>query len=92
MKLKFIHAIELEKPKSDRREYHREYRQKNKQKVIKSSKERKQKHRLNIQDCYIIDILKKRGIDKETIKLMPEIIETKRLQIQIHRKIKSYEK
>ena len=54
----------------------------------KKNKEIK-KYREELQDCYVRDLLVTRSKFKhEDLKKVPEIVETKRLQIKIKRKLK----
>lgn len=78
--------------KDQKLQYARDYRAnpKNKEKLQKLSSRFKVKYREELQDCYVRDLLNQRcGIPNYVSKELPEIVEAKRLQIKIKRKIKS---
>lgn len=78
--------------KEKRLEYGRNYRANpdNKEKLRTLKAKFKKKYIENLQDCYVRDLLRTRQkIKNEVIDKIPEIIETKRLQIKIKRKLKN---
>lgn len=78
--------------KEAKKEYARAYRikEENLEKVKSWQSRAKIRHRENLQDCYVRDLLtQKKRMSLADIESMPEIVETKRLQIKIKRKIKS---
>lgn len=73
-------------------QYSRDYRadEKNKEKLKVLSIRFKQKYREELQDCYVRDRLSmENNIPTSYSRLNPEIVEAKRLQIKIKRKLKS---
>ena len=77
--------------RDERLQYARNYRAdpKNKEKRKVLSQRFKVKYRAELKDCYVRDALKQRsGIPNEMSRAMPEIVEAKRLQLKIKRKIK----
>jgi hypothetical protein len=73
-------------------QYSKDYRANpdNKEKLKKLELHFKKKYREELQDCYIRDVLSTRyDIPVEVSRQMPEIVEAKRLQIKIRRKIKT---
>lgn len=81
-----------EENREEKKEYAKKFRAdpKNKDKLKTLSQKFKVKYREELQDCYIRDRLTQDdGIPVDVSKALPEIVETKRLQIKIKRKIKS---
>jgi len=81
-----------EEHKTERLDYAKKYRQdpSNKEKRRELSKKFKTKYREDLQDCYVRDRLhQENGISTHQAKENPELVEAKRLQIKIKRKIKS---
>ena len=71
--------------------YAKKYRTENKQEIKSNRPKYKKKQRAELQNCYVRELLvTKNGISKELITENPEMIETKRLQLKIKRKIKSF--
>ncbi len=74
-----------------RKQYAKDYRAnpENKEKRKKLEIYFKKKYREELQDCYVRDVLATRyNIPTQISKELPEIVETKRLQIKIRRKLK----
>lgn len=75
-----------------RKQYAKDYRANpdNKEKRRKLEIHFKKKYREELQDCYVRDVLATRyDIPTEVSRQIPEIVETKRLQIKIRRKLKN---
>lgn len=75
-----------------RKHYAKDYRANpdNKEKRRKLEIHFKKKYREELQDCYVRDVLATRyDIPTEVLREIPEIVETKRLQIKIRRKLKN---
>jgi hypothetical protein len=75
-----------------KKQYSKNYRANpdNQEKLKKLKKHFKKKYREELKDCYIRDVLSNRcNIPVEVSRQIPEIVETKRLQIKIRRKIKT---
>ena len=84
--------IHYENNKESKLQYSRDYRadSKNKDKLKILSTHFKQKYRDELKDCYVRDRLNMDNRIPTSFSLEhPEIVETKRLQIKIRRKIKS---
>ena len=74
-----------------KKQYSKDYRANpdNQEKLKKLKLHFKKKYREELKDCYIRDVLANRcNIPVEVSRQIPEIVETKRLQIKIRRKIK----
>lgn len=75
-----------------RKQYAKDYRAnpENKEKRKKLEIYFKKKYREELQNCYVRDVLANRfNIPTEVLRELPEIVETKRLQIKIRRKLKN---
>jgi aminopeptidase N len=84
-------AAYFQKNKEQRLNYAKQYRKnpENKEKLNVLRQKFKKKYREILKDCYVKDLLKQRGkVTEVHLKELPEIIETKRLQIKIKRKLK----
>lgn len=78
--------------KAQKLQYAKDYRANpdNKEKLLNLSRSFKKKYIEELQDCYVRELLATRnGIPTEVSKEIPEIVEIKRLQIKIKRKIKT---
>lgn len=72
-----------------KKQYAKDYRVQNKDKVKVLAQKFKIKYREELKDCYVRDLLtQKNKIPKTVMAEIPEIVETKRLQIKIKRKLK----
>lgn len=74
-----------------KKQYSKDYRANpdNQEKLKKLKTHFKKKYRQELKDCYIRDVLaQKHDIPVEVSRQIPEIVETKRLQIKIKRQIK----
>lgn len=81
-----------EENKEERKEYQKQHRAKpeNKERLKAVSQQFKIKYRENLQDCYVRDRLTQdNDIPNYVSRQLPEIVEAKRLQIKIKRKLKS---
>lgn len=84
--------IHYQKNKERKKQYAKDYRSKeeNKEKLSILSRKFKIKYREELQDCYVRDRLNQdNNIPVRVSTSIPEIVETKRLQIKIRRKLKS---
>lgn len=82
----------FQKNNDKRLQYAKDYRANpdNKGKLKKLSRKFKKQYREELQDCYVRELLvTKNKVKKEHIQKLPEIVETKRLQIKIKRKLKN---
>ncbi|SHE58057.1 hypothetical protein [Dysgonomonas macrotermitis] len=62
----------------------------NREKVKRWRTDAKIRHRKNLQNCYVRELLRTRNnLTNADIESIPEIVETKRLQVKIKRKLKS---
>lgn len=69
--------------------YAKNYRKENKDKIIADRKCFKKRQVSKLQNCYIRELLiKKNRISPDFVEKNPEIIETKRLQLRLKRKLK----
>jgi GTP-sensing pleiotropic transcriptional regulator CodY len=81
--------------KADRLEYAKEYRanEDNKEKIKILKRKFKAKYREELKECYVRELLvQKHGFDISDLINLPEIVETKKIQLQIKRKIKNHGK
>lgn len=77
------------KNKQEKLFYAKNYRKENKDKIIADRKRFKKRQVSELQDCYIRELLiKKNRISPDFVEKNPEIIETKRLQLRLKRKLK----
>ena len=73
-----------------KKQYGKQYRADNKEKIKADRPKYKKAYREKLQDCYVRELLVTRSnISPEFIEENPEIIETKRLQLKLKRKLKS---
>lgn len=80
-----------EKNREEKKQYAKDYRRKpeNREKLKEHSRNFKIKYRDELKDCYVRDRLHQENeVPTDISRAQPELVETKRLQIQINRKIK----
>jgi hypothetical protein len=85
-------AIYYQENKEERKQYQKQHRAnpKNKEKLKAVSQKLKKKYREELKDCYVRDRLTQDNkIPNYVSRELPEIVEAKRLQIKIKRKLKS---
>lgn len=74
-------------------EYAANYRQKNKVEISRKRNFYRRKHRANLQDCYVRELLvDKHNFSIEMLNENPELVENRRLIIRIKRKLKTIKK
>lgn len=77
--------------KDKKLEYAKEYRKKNACRIKKQRPIYKKKQIEELQNCYVRELLTtKNGVDPNFIQDNPEILQTKRIQLKIKRKLKSF--
>lgn len=71
-------------------EYAANYREANKEKISRKRNFYRRKHRANLQDCYVRELLvDKHNFTIEMLNENPELVENRRLIIRIKRKLKT---
>lgn len=76
--------------REEKLKYASNYRENNKEKINRNRNFYRQKHRANLQDCYVRELLVTRhNLSIEMLNKNPELVQSRRLIIRIKRKLKT---